>query len=105
VLFRSPVLSSPNAGTYGATQRMLERLRRDVELTETQEGDVIHYTGMDGQIDFHIHTNPENVILHTVLVGEMNGFIYAVSHNTPFAGLAGTFSRGRAYGQFIQEGE
>lgn len=100
-----PVLSTPLAGTYGATQRMIARMRRDVDLAETREGDFLCFTGLDGRIDLRIHTNPENVILHTVLVGEMNGFIHALTLGTPHEGAAGRLEMGRAYSEWIQDGE
>ena len=32
-------------------------------------------SGLDGRIHFFVHPNPQNKILHTVLVGEMNGLV------------------------------
>ena len=33
--------------------------------------------GLDGRFHFYVHPNPENKILHTALVGEMNGLVHA----------------------------
>ena len=39
--------------------------------------------GLDGRIHFFVHPNPQNKILHTVLVGEMNGLVHAATLGTP----------------------
>jgi hypothetical protein len=97
---------SDTGGTFRATtQRLIPRLERDVQLTETREGDFLCWRGMNGQIDIRVHTNPDNKILHTVLVGEMNGFIHALTVGTPFEGQAGTLGMGRAYEEWIQDGD
>jgi hypothetical protein len=57
---------------------------------------------MSGQIDFIIHTNPENKILHTVLV-ERNGVLEGLTRGTPLATKwGGEFWGPRAYADFIE---
>src|SRR5512139_3757427 len=63
---------SETGGTWRASQRMLEHLRATHPLAEDRLGEFIRYH--DAQIEVLLHPNPENRILHTVLVGEMNGY-------------------------------
>ncbi len=92
----------PDGGTYRATHRMLDAFRSRVELTETSDGDLVRYRGLDGRLDIIVHQNPENRILHTVLVGEMNGFIYAMTSGMTDEGQAAIFGGPPAYTQWIQ---
>ena len=69
----------PDGGTFRASQRMLNRFRRDVELTEREVGLFQHTSGLDGQLQFFVHPNPDNKILHTALVGEMNGLLHGLT--------------------------
>ncbi len=75
-------------GTFRATERMRARFSKDVELSESTAGDFATRTGMNGQIALHVHTNPMKRILHTALVGEMNGLLHALTDNLPKAPLA-----------------
>jgi len=91
----------PTGGTYRATHRMIERFRRDYELSETTRGDLVIYREPARQLEFIIHTNPENAILHTVLV-EKNGFIHGHTFGTPYEGSVAEFFAPRAYSSWIQ---
>ncbi len=91
----------PTGGTYRATHRMLARFEKDLTLERTEEGDVIRYKAMNGQVEMILHLNPENAILHTVLV-EKNGFIHALTTGTPWENRAGVFFEPRAYESWIQ---
>ena len=57
---------------------------------------------MNGQISFFIHRNPKNKILHTVLVGEMNGYLAAMTLGTPGETKWGSFGSPRVYSKWIQ---
>jgi hypothetical protein len=91
----------PTGGTYRASQRMLARLRRDVELAAATVGPFQHSRAMDGQIEFFIHPNADNKILHTALVGEMNGLLEGMTLGTE-AKPWGTFGGPRAYTDCVQ---
>jgi hypothetical protein len=96
-----PVLKSPMGGTFGSSHRMIDRLSKDVKLTETKNDPFDLFDGMNGQIHFRIHTNPENKILHTVLV-ERNGFIEAMTLGTQWEHKwGGEFWGDRAYADLI----
>lgn len=84
----------PTGGTYRATERMRQRLVRDLPLTESQSGPVHSWTSSSEQVVLRVHENPKNQILHTALVGEWNGLLSALA--------AQPFSEPRRYSRFIQ---
>lgn len=92
----------PTGGTWRKTETMLARLRQDVELKESSMDGLVHWQGLDGRIDIVMHPNPKNVILHTALVGDMNGLIYAMTVATPYADAAAKFGGPIAYERWIQ---
>ena len=49
-----------------------------------------------------MHPNPDNRILHTALVGEMNGFLQGLTLGTDVADAWGQFGGPRAYTKLIQ---
>jgi hypothetical protein len=94
---------SPTGGTYRASGRMIERLTKDVPLPADRQGAFEHQRGMDGQIEFFIHPNPDNKILHTVLVGEMNGLLHGLTMGTERNNTWGKFGGPRAYSAWVQK--
>lgn len=72
---------SDTGGTYRATYRMVDALRKELPLEEGEVGSYVSFTAP--QVEMLIHKNPENKILHTMLVGEFNGFIRAMSDLKP----------------------
>ncbi len=72
---------SDTGGTYRATYRMVEAFRKEMPLEESHVGSYVRFTAP--QVEMLIHKNPENKILHTMLVGEFNGFIRAMSDLDP----------------------
>ncbi len=100
-LNRKPVLKTPLGGTYGASHRMIDRLGKEVTLEHSTRGPFDEFAGMNGQIHFLIHGNPEKRILHTVLV-ERNGLIEAMTQGTEFERKwGGEFWGDRAYSDLI----
>ena len=94
---------SLTGGTFRASQRMIDRFSRDVQLTDERVGPFVHRHGLNGQIEFFIHPNPENKILHTALVGEMNGLLLGLTLGTPQEPTWGTFGGPRAYTRWVQK--
>lgn len=92
----------PDGGTYRATHRMLDTFAKTVPLMETVQGEFTRWEGMQGRSVFLIHNNPANKILHTALVGDMNGFLMAITQGTNEAATWGTFGGPRAYTDWIQ---
>jgi hypothetical protein len=72
---------SDTGGTYRATYRMVEAFRSEMPLEESSSGSYTVFTAP--QVEMRIHRNPDNKILHTMLVGEFNGFIRAMSDLKP----------------------
>ena len=72
---------SDTGGTYRATYRMVEAFRKEMPLEEGNVGSYVSFTAP--QVEMRIHKNPENKILHTMLVGEFNGFIRGMSDLKP----------------------
>ena len=69
----------PDGGTYRRTLEMVQCLGRELELEGSRRDSLLAFEGMKGQIELLIHLNPANNILHTRLVGEMNGFLHAMT--------------------------
>ena len=92
---------SGTGGTYRASHRMIDRMKGEASLVESKRAVFESFEGMNGQVRFLIHTNPEVKILHTVLV-ERNGLLEAMTLGTPLAGRwGGTFWGDRAYVDLI----
>lgn len=84
----------PDGGTYRATERMRSRFAKDAALTEMAADDIVTRTGLDDRITLLVHTNPRNMILHTRLVGEMNGLVRGLTD--------GGFGTPRSYTKYVQ---
>ncbi|WP_417392988.1 hypothetical protein [Gimesia sp.] len=101
VLFRGKKVVSPTGGTFRATQRMRDEFEKEFAFQESAAGDFKLATALEGRIRLVVHQNPENQILHTQLVGEMNGYLYGVTVNTPEA-QDGLLVSPRSYTRWIQ---
>ncbi|HEY6564078.1 MAG TPA: hypothetical protein VIY86_06250 [Pirellulaceae bacterium] len=102
IVFQGKKVVGPAGGTFRASRRMLRRFRQELKFQEHNVGSFRNATGLDGRIRFIIHTNPENKILHTALVGEMNGLLHGLTLGTELEGDWGTFGGPRAYANWIQ---
>jgi hypothetical protein len=91
-----------DGGTFRATGRMIEALGKTVALAESKSGDFVTRTGLDRRIALYVHPNPANRILHTALVGEMNGLLRVLTDGDPRAPAWGTFGGPRAYTKWVQ---
>lgn len=74
----------PEGGTFRAVGRMKAHFLRELPLTESRQGPVVSWGGLQGQLTLRVHENPKNQILHTALVGEWNGLLSALA-NQPFS--------------------
>lgn len=101
ITFNGKKVVGPDGGTFRASHRMLDRFGKEVPFTTGKLGPFDTFIAMNGQIRFYIHPNPQNKILHTALVGEMNGFLQAMTVGTPEEGRWGTFGGPRAYTRWI----
>lgn len=75
----------PTGGTFRATARMRDRFARDVTFTDKTAGAVTISAALDGRLELLVHKNPENRILHTALVGDMNGLLRGLDDTTALA--------------------
>lgn len=91
----------PDGGTFRATARMHARFAKDVTFAETTANDFVTRTALDGQLALLVHTNPKNRILHTALVGEMNGLLRGLTESDAKPAW-GAFGGPRAYTKFVQ---
>jgi hypothetical protein len=90
-----------DGGTFRATERMQKRFAGDLTLTETQTGAFRQITNDDQRLLLLVHPNPDNKILHTALVGDMNGVMHSLLFGTEHAEKWGTFGGPRAYVEAI----
>lgn len=72
---------SDSGGTWRASQRMLDYLSAPFALTRDTFGDFLRYRSE--QIELLVHPNPDNRILHTEMIGEMNGYMHALLVRRP----------------------
>jgi hypothetical protein len=102
VVLNGKKIVSDTGGTWRASHRMIDRLSNDADLEESQHPPFVQYAGMERQIIFYLHTNPEKKILHTRLV-ELNGLLEALTIGTALEDhWDGQFWGDRAYVEFIQ---
>jgi hypothetical protein len=92
----------PEGGTWRASGRMLARFRKELEVTESRVEPFQRFSALGGRIRFYLHLNPQNKILHTALVGEMNGLLQGVTVGTDLENAWGTFGGPRAYERWIR---
>lgn len=72
---------SDSGGTWRASQRMIQHLMRHFVLNRDTVGDFVRYH--HPQIEILLHPNRENRILHTAMIGEMNGYMHALLARRP----------------------
>ena len=92
----------PTGGTYRASFRMIDRLREQIELTEDKLNIFDRLVGLKGRLAILIHPNPENKILHTRLVGEMNGLFYVLTLGGASPNTRSRLETPRVYDNWIQ---
>lgn len=104
ITFEGKKVVGPTGGTFRATGRMRDALGKVFPLTETTNPPFQETTGLDGRIHFFVHPNYANKILHTALVGDMNGLVHAATLGTPNEEKWGHFGGPRAYTKWVQLG-
>lgn len=124
ITFNGKPVVSPTGGTYRRTLDMVTRFRKSMDLSETPLTVIYNgtpagttapanqppapavpskrYRGLGGRVDFIVVENPQNKILHTVLVGDMSGFIHAVTSGTPYENKAAVFAGPVTHEKWIQ---
>jgi hypothetical protein len=107
ITLNGKLVVSETGGTYRASHRMIDSLGKDKPFTEILDkaGVFERYESVDAHAVFIIDKNPGNKILHTALVGDMNGLLMALTFGTPEASKWGSFGGPRAYTAWIQPAE
>jgi len=102
VMLNGKLVVGPDGGTFRATDRMASSFAKSgIELVESTSVDFRILKGMNEQISLLVHKNPQNKILHTALVGEMNGLLRGLANDAPKEKW-GAFGGPRAYTNWIQ---
>lgn len=92
---------SDSGGTWRASQRMIQNLGGSFSLVEGKLGEFHRYS--DAQIELLVHPNAENRILHTVMIGEMNGYMHALLvRRLGYDKGESVLKSARVYEQFIE---
>ncbi|MCA0374409.1 MAG: hypothetical protein LCH84_01995 [Gemmatimonadetes bacterium] len=92
-----------DGGTWRASQRLLTWLATVPEpVVHDTLGVFRRWRAMDGRLEVLLHPNPANRILHTALVGEMNGYAYTMLVRRP--GALQQPGEPRVYSAFVDTG-
>jgi len=95
------VITDSTGGTWRASQRMMDFFRPMFALTPGTLGEFVRYRGP--QIEFLLHPNPANRILHTEMIGEMNGYMHAMLARRPdYESGESVLRPVRAYARWIE---
>jgi hypothetical protein len=92
----------PTGGTYRATNRMLDFLKQETKVDKGNAGEFAKHTAVEDQFVALVHPNPKNIILHTRLVGEMNGLVDALTWGTASHDEYSQLISKRAYSELVQ---
>ena len=90
-----------DGGTWRATSRMLNYLREPFGFATDTPGEFLRYRA--AQIEVLLHPNPDNRILHTLMIGEMNGYMHALLVNRAGYDGGSLLRPARAYADFVQD--
>ncbi len=91
---------SDSGGTWRASHRMIENLSAAFPLSRDTLGDFIRFHGP--QMEILLHPNPANRILHTEMIGEMNGYMHALLVRRPgYDAGSSVLKPQRAYSQWV----
>jgi len=92
---------SDSGGTWRASRRMIEYLEGPFDLAADTLGEFLRYG--NAQIELLLHPNPRNQILHTVMIGEMNGYMHALLTRRPaYAREPSLLRAERAYSPWVE---
>lgn len=90
---------SVSGGTWRASQRMIGYFKPSLSSEPDSLGPFRRY--FSPQIEILVHPNPENRILHTEMIGEMNGFMHAMLVRRPAYDGLSLLRPVRAYQQWV----
>ena len=97
------VITDSAGGTWRASSRMMNYLREPFHFTADTLGEFLRYRA--SQVQFLLHPNKANRILHTVMIGEMNGYMHAMLARRPdYERGASLLVARREYTAFVDSG-
>jgi|GEM_PF-79090 len=92
---------SATGGTWYRSRLMLSDLQKEFEFRRQPNGPLETIRSESGRIEFRLHANPDNRILHTVQV-ERNGLIHGLMFDSNLSEKAYRYFEDRAYSGFIR---
>jgi hypothetical protein len=95
----------PDGGTQRATARLRSALDARRPLTKTLVGDCDRWRDAAGQVDIRVDRNYANIVLHSALVGDMNGVLHALTFPASDLPMKVRFGGPRDYTAFIDPAE
>ncbi len=101
VVLNGKRIVSATGGTWYRSRLMRDDLAASFPFTEKTENEFVRVISADRRIQFLLHTNPANKILHTVQV-EKNGLIQSLLAGTPLEEQAYQYFGERAYSELIR---
>jgi hypothetical protein len=102
IMLNGKKVVSSTGGTYRATQQMIQRFTEQTDITLKQDSTIKQYFAFHNRARFIIHSNPDTLILHTVLV-EKNGLIHSLLFQTAAEEKDYKFFGKRVYTNFISK--
>lgn len=92
---------SDSGGTWRASQRMLQNLSQSLTFAVDTLGAFVRHRAP--QVELLLHPNPENRILHTAMIGDMNGYMHALLTGRPaYDRAAAVLQPARMYERYVQ---
>jgi hypothetical protein len=92
---------SDSGGTWRATERMMKYLDGPFAFARDSVGGFIRHRS--AQIEMLAHPNPQNRILHTEMIGEMNAYMHAMLVRRPaYARVREVLLPDRAYTRWVE---
>ena len=102
VLYNGKHIVSPTGGTWYRTSILYDYLTTKLPFDTVTTDNYIRHRALNGRVDLILNKNPNNKILHTVMVGEMNGFIQSITSGTKYENQIAVFGIPPAYKKWIQ---
>ncbi|HEY0997914.1 MAG TPA: hypothetical protein VGD77_18130, partial [Gemmatimonadaceae bacterium] len=100
IMLNGKKVVSDSGGTWRASERMLRALGGHITFVTDTVGEFVRHRAP--QVQLLMHPNPENRILHTEMIGEMNGFAHAMLVGRPdYDRLPPLLRRERAYTRWV----
>lgn len=92
---------SDSGGTWRASERMIAYFAKSLPFATDTLGPFIRYHAL--QVEMLLHPNRENKILHTAMIGDMNGYMHALLTGRPAYDRGESLLKAeRVYTRFIE---